>query len=115
MKLKMNIREVGEVTIVDLEGRIVIGEDMGNLRGAVLNILDGGKKKILLNLEEISFIDSTGVGQLVSSFVTARNRAASLKLLKPRPIVKGVLGITQIDTVIPSFAEEQMAITSFSP
>jgi anti-sigma B factor antagonist len=115
MSLTVSTRHVRDVAIVDLSGRIVLGDETGDLRGTVLKILDGGDKKILLNLEAVSFIDSTGVGQLVSSFVAARNRLASLKLLKPRQIVKGVLGITQIDTVIPAFAEEMEAISSFAP
>ena len=74
MSLKVNGRAVGDVTIVDLNGRIVLGEETGTFRDAVRQLLDEGKKMILLNLGDVSFIDSSGLGQFVSSHVTATNR-----------------------------------------
>jgi anti-sigma B factor antagonist len=110
----MNIREVGAVTILDLAGRIVLGEETGALRDAVGRLLQNGKKNILLNLDGVGFIDSAGIGQLVASYVAARNRTGNLKLLKLQPRVKGVLQLTQVDTVLPSFADEPAAVASFS-
>ena len=114
MKLQMNVREVGDVTILDLDGRIVLGDETGALREAVGRLIQTGKKNILLNLDGVGFIDSGGIGQLVSSYVTAQNQAASLKLLKLQPRVKGILHLTQVDTVLPSFVDESSAVASFS-
>ena len=111
----MSIREVGNVTIVDLSGRLVFGEETMALRETVTKTLEQGKKNILLNMEDVSFIDSTGVGQLISCYVTAKNRTANLKLLYgPKKIVRDVLHMTQLDTILPSFNDEKTAVSSFS-
>ena len=114
MSLKLNIREVGAVAIVDLHGRIVLGEETASLRETVGNMLEQGKKSILLNLADVSFIDSTGVGQLVSCYVTAENRGAMLRLLNTQKHIPDVLRITRVDTIIPRYADEKAAVASFS-
>ena len=115
MSLKLNIREVGAVAIVDLHGRIVLGEETASLRETVGNMLEQGKKSILLNLADVSFIDSTGIGQLVSCYVTAGNRGASLRLLNQQKNIPDVLRITRVDTIIPRYVNENAAVASFSP
>ena len=114
MSLKINVREIGDVSIVDLNGRIVMGEETASLRETVAKMLQEGKKNILLNLADVSFIDSTGVGQLVSCYVTAGNRGASLRLLHRQKNIPDVLRITRVDTIIPRYADEKAAVTSFS-
>lgn len=113
MRLTMNVREAGNVTIVDLNGRLVFGEETGGLRETVATILRTGKKNILLNLADISFIDSTGVGQLVACYVTAENSGASLRLVNRQKHVPDVLRLTRVDTVIPHYADEKAAVASF--
>lgn len=114
MSLKINIRKVGNVSIVDLHGRIVLGEETAGLRETVAQMLREGKKNILLNLADVSFIDSTGVGQLVSCYVTAENRGAFLRLVNTQKNIPDVLRITRVDTVIPRYADEKTAVASFS-
>ena len=114
MKLKTDVREVGNVTIIDLNGRIVMGEETASLRETVAKFLQEGKKNILLNLAEVSFIDSTGVGQLVACYLTAGNRGASLRLLNRQKSIPDVLRITRVDTIIPRCADEKAAVASFS-
>ena len=115
MRLTMKIREVGNVTIVDLNGRLVFGDETASLRETVAKMLHEGKKNILLNLADVSFIDSTGVGQLVSCYVTAENRGALLRLMNTQKHIPDVLRITRVDTVIPRYADEKTAVASFSP
>ena len=114
MSLKINVREIGNVTIADLNGRIVMGEETASLRETVAKMLQEGKKNILINLAEVSFIDSTGVGQLVSCYVTAGNRGAGLRLLNTQKNIPDVLRITRVDTIIPRYADEEVAVESFS-
>ena len=73
MPLKIDTREVSHVTILDIEGRIVLGDEIGDLRDAVRSLVAEGKKKIILNLVGVDYIDSSGVGELVGSFTTVRN------------------------------------------
>ena len=114
MSLKVNGRAVGDVTIVDLNGRIVLGEETGTFRDTVRQLLDEGKKKILLNLGDVSFIDSSGLGQFVSSHVTATNRGASLRLLNVQKRIHDVLQTTRLHTIFQTFADEKAALQSFS-
>ncbi len=114
MSLKVNVRAVGDVTIVDLNGRIVLGEESGTFRDAVRQLLDDGKKKILLNFADINSVDSSGLGQLVSSHVTATNQGASLKLLNVQKMMHDVLQITRLYTIFQTFADEKAAVESFS-
>ena len=81
MPLKIDTREVAHVTILDITGRIVLGEEIGDLRDAVRALVADGKKKIILNLSGVDYIDSSGVGELVGSFTTVRNAGGELKLL----------------------------------
>ncbi|MDA0206252.1 MAG: STAS domain-containing protein [Acidobacteria bacterium] len=115
MSLSVDTREVDGVVIVDLGGRITLGdESSGKLRKAVRDLLAQGNKKILLNLGEVSYIDSSGLGELVSSFSTASSQGASVKLLNLQKKVQDLLQITKLYTVFEVSTNEADAILSFS-
>ena len=115
MSLTVATREVDGVTIVDLGGRITLGDaSSGKLRESVREILGGGAKKILINLADVSYIDSSGLGELVSTYTTASNQDAAVKLLNVQAKVQDLLQITKLYTVFDSFDNEADAILSFS-
>jgi anti-sigma B factor antagonist len=106
-------REVDGVTVLDLSGRITLGEGSVQLRNAVRDLISKGQKGILLNLEDVNYIDSSGLGELVSAYTTAKNQAASLKLLKLTKKVHDLLQLTKLYTVFDTFDDEAIAIASF--
>jgi anti-sigma B factor antagonist len=114
VRLNASIRNVSGVSIVDLSGRITIGEGSGKLRDTIREILSQGQKKILLNLADVSYIDSSGLGELVSSYTTASNQGAKLKLVKVQAKVNDLLQITKLYTVFETFEDESKATMSFS-
>src|SRR5438105_3076593 len=99
MHMTTNIRQVGGVTIVDISGRIVLGEESAALRDLVCDLLSKGHKKILFNLGDVNYIDSSGLGHLVSAFTSARKQEGELKLLNLTNKVHHVLQITRLYTV----------------
>jgi anti-sigma B factor antagonist len=109
----MSMREVNGVVIVDLSGRITLGEASGKLRDTVRDLLSKGNKKILLNLGDVTYIDSSGLGELVSSYTTAANQGAKVKLLNVQKKVDDLLQITKLYTVFDSFTDESKAVASF--
>jgi anti-sigma B factor antagonist len=113
MPLNIQTREVGHVTILDVQGRIVLGDEIGDLRDAVRGLLALDKKKIILNLAGVDYIDSSGVGELVSSFTTVRNSGGELKLLNLTPKVQDILGVTKLYTVFDIRDDEFTAVKSF--
>ena len=121
MSLKYDIRQTGDVAILDLNGRLSLGEavafgpgsDVG-LSETIRELTKKGQKKILLNLAEVTYVDSSGVGQLVGALTTARNQGGDLKLLKPSSNVLDVLKTTKLDTVFDIRQDEAAAIQSFS-
>jgi anti-sigma B factor antagonist len=106
-------REVGPVTIVDLSGRISLGEGSALLRKTIRDLLDTGCSKILLNLGDVNYIDSSGIGELVSGFTAVRNREGELKLLNLTKKVHDLLQITKLFTVFDVYADEATAVRSF--
>jgi len=108
-----NTRRIEGVNIVDLSGRITIGEGTIVLKDAVRNLLQRNEKKILLNLADVSYIDSSGIGELVSSFTTVGNQGGKLKLLSLTKKVHDLLSITKLLTVFEVFEDEAKAIQSF--
>jgi anti-sigma B factor antagonist len=113
MPLKIAAREVGHVTILDVAGRIVLGDEIHHLREAVRGLVAEGKKKIILNLAEVDYIDSSGVGELVGNFTTVRNSGGELKLLNLTQKVKDVLHVTKLYTVFDIRDNEFTAVKSF--
>jgi len=113
VNLKTKIRQVDGIAVVDVSGRIILGEETKLLRETIQRLLGGGQKQILLNLGEVSFIDSAGIGELVSAFTSVRNRGGDLKLLKLTRRVHEVLQITKLYTVFDIRDDEEAAIRSF--
>ena len=114
MSVKMNNRQVGDVTVVDVSGRITLGEGSSELRDALRDLVAKGNKKILLNLGDVSYIDSSGIGELVSGFTSVSNQGGQLKLLNLTKRVKDLLQITKLYTVFEVHDDEAGAIRSFA-
>jgi anti-sigma B factor antagonist len=115
MKMTANTRLVGGVTIVDLCGRIVLGDGSTALRDLVRNLISEGNKKILLNLLNVDYIDSSGLGELVSAFTSMRSRGGALKLLNLSKRVQALLQITKVYTMFDITDDEATSVKSFSP
>jgi anti-sigma B factor antagonist len=111
--LRMNERDVSGVTVLDIEGRIVLGEESNSFREKVKSLLAAGKKKIILNLAQVSYIDSAGLGTLVATFHSARSQGATLKLTNLGAKFKEVLQVTKLMTVFDTYDSEDAAIQSF--
>lgn len=114
--LQISIRESGDVTIVDLRGRSTIDDDESELLNNHLQkLVTDGVSKLLLNLAELSQIDSSGVSTIVGAYVTVRGRGGDLKLLRPGGRVLEVLTALHLLEIIPSFEDETHALASFRP
>jgi anti-sigma B factor antagonist len=111
--MQITTREVSHVTILDLNGRITLGDETGRLRDAIHQLITDGKKKIILNLARVDYIDSSGVGELVSSFTTVRNSGGELKLLGLTKKVHDILHVTKLYTVFDIKDDEFTAVKSF--
>jgi anti-sigma B factor antagonist len=112
--MKSSTRQIDGVTIVDLSGRITLGEGSVILRDTVRELMGKGSKKILLNLGDVNYIDSSGIGELVSAFTTVRNQGGELKLLNLTKKVHDLLQITKLYTVFDVKDDETTAVKSFS-
>jgi anti-sigma B factor antagonist len=111
--LSIASREVDGVTVLDLNGRITLGEGSVQLRDAIRDLIGKGQKSILLNLSEVNYIDSSGLGELVSAYTTARNQGAALKLLGLTKKVNDLLQLTKLYTVFDIYDDEASAIASY--
>jgi anti-sigma B factor antagonist len=113
MSLKMGTREVKDIIIIDLSGRLTMGEACAAIREEVLDEVGHGFKKILLNLAEVSYIDSAGLGELTSAYTSVKNRNGQLKLLNLTKRVHDLMQITKLYTVFDVYDDERTAIASF--
>lgn len=113
MTMKANTRQVNGVTVVDMSGRITLGEGSVILRDTIRDLLSRGNKKILLNLGDVTYIDSSGIGELVSAFTSVRNQGGELKLLNLTKKVHDLLQITKLYTVFDIKDDEAAAVQSF--
>ena len=113
MALTIASREVDGVTVLDLSGRITLGEGSVQLREAVRDLISKGSKTILLNMGDVNYIDSSGLGELVSAYTTAKNQGAQVKLLNLTKKVKDVLQLTKLYPVFDVYEDEASAISSF--
>jgi anti-sigma B factor antagonist len=111
--LRMAERDVNGITVLDIDGRIVLGEESNSFREKVKGLLASGKKKIVLNLANVTYIDSAGLGTLVATFHSARSQGASLKLANLGAKFKEVLQVTKLMTVFDTYESEAAAIQSF--
>lgn len=113
MSVKLTTRQVGDVTVIDAAGRITLGEGASQFRDTIRDLSSKGSKKILLNLGDVSYIDSSGIGEMVSGFTTVTNAGGKLKLVGLSKRVKDLLQITKLYTVFDVYDEEATAIRSF--
>jgi anti-sigma B factor antagonist len=111
--MKASNRQINGVTVVDMSGRITLGEGSVVLRDAIRELVAKGQKKILLNLGDVTYIDSSGIGELVSAFTTVRNQGGELKLLNLTKKVHDLLQITKLYTVFDIKDDETAAVGSF--
>jgi anti-sigma B factor antagonist len=111
--LRMTDREVNGVTVVEIEGRIVLGEESNAFRERVKALLAANHKKIVLNMKNVTYIDSAGLGTLVATFHSARNQGAALKLANLGAKFQEVLQVTKLMTVFEVFNDETTAVQSF--
>jgi anti-sigma B factor antagonist len=114
VSVKLTNRQVGDVTVIDAAGRITLGDGASTLRDDIRDLAAKGDKKILMKLSEVSYIDSSGIGALVSGFTTVTNHGGQLKLLGLSKRVKDLLQITKLYTVFEVFDDEAAAVRSFT-
>jgi anti-sigma B factor antagonist len=114
MHMTANTRQVGGVTIVDISGRIVLGAESAALRGLICDLLTKGHKNIVLNLGDVNYIDSSGLGNLVGAFTSVRKQGGELKLLHLTNKVHDLLQITRLYTVFHILDDEALAVKSFA-
>ncbi|HUF05635.1 MAG TPA: STAS domain-containing protein [Aridibacter sp.] len=112
-ELNISERQAGDVTILDMSGKVTIGEGSVALRNTIRRLLGEGKKKILLNLSDVGYVDSSGIGELVSSFTAVNKESGSLKLLNLTQKIQDLLAITKLLTVFDTFDEEGEALASY--
>ena len=112
-ELDLNERQAGDVTILDLSGSVRMGEGAVALRNSIRGLIDGGKKKILLNLAKVGYIDSSGIGELVSSYTAINKEGGQLKLLNLTQKLQDLLTITKLLTVFDVYDSEEEALASF--
>ncbi|HYX41737.1 MAG TPA: STAS domain-containing protein [Pyrinomonadaceae bacterium] len=112
-ELNISERQAGDVTVLDLSGKITIGEGSVSLRSAIRRLIDEGKKKILLNLADVGYVDSSGIGELVSSYTTIGRESGQLKLLNLTQKIQDLLAITKLLTVFDVYEDEATALNSF--
>jgi anti-sigma B factor antagonist len=112
-QLEIQERQAGDVTILDMDGKITIGEGSTSLRTAIRRLAEEGKKKILLNLEKVGYMDSTGLGELIASYTTVSRDGGQLKLLQLSGKIQDLLVITKLLTVFDTYDKEEDALGSF--
>ncbi len=112
-ELNISERQAGDVTILDMDGKVTIGEGSVALRNAIRRLVGEGKKKILLNLSGVGYVDSSGIGELVSSYTTIQREGGQLKLLNLTQKIHDLLGITKLLTVFDYYHDESEALNSF--
>ena len=112
--MKIVERLVGDVVILELQGKILIGEGDDQLREAVTKLADSGKTKILLNLAEVPYVDSAGLGEVVRCYTTVSRKGGKLKLLNLTKKIQDLLAITKLLTVFETYESEPEAVKSFN-
>src|SRR5499427_7621219 len=114
MALHATHRDAGRVTVVDFSGRITLGEGSALLRKTIRDLLEDDRRLFLLNLGDVDYIDSSGIGELVSAFTAVRNRGGELKLLNLTKKVNDLLQLTKLFTVFEVYNDESSAVGSFN-
>jgi anti-sigma B factor antagonist len=114
MSLSVNVRHSGNVAILDLNGKITLGESTGLLRDNMQRVLAQGSKSIILNLAGVSYVDSAGLGELVGLYTTAKNQGGAVKLVSLQKKLHDLMQITKLHTVFETYDTEQQALASFA-
>ena len=112
-ELDVKERQAGDVTILDMTGEVRIGEGAISLRDSIRNLADQGKKKVLLNLAGVKYMDSSGVGELIANYTTIKRQGGQLKLLNLTDRIQNLLVITKLLTVFDTYENEAEALKSF--
>ncbi|MFQ5931095.1 MAG: STAS domain-containing protein [Nitrospiraceae bacterium] len=112
--MTINVREVGGVTILDLDGRLSVGDDVRELEAQVKQLLAERKLKLLVNLDKVSYVDSSGVGILVRCLTSAKAAGGDLKLVKPNKVIREIVKATNLVKILGVFDNEEEAIASFA-
>jgi len=110
--MKATVRQTGKVSVVDLSGRFTIGEGDTVLRQKIRELLENGQRQILLNLEEVPYMDSTGIGELIASYKDVKKKGGTFKLVKVSARVQKLLELTRLDGVLETFRDEKEALGS---
>jgi len=111
--MQINERKIGDVTILDMKGKMTLGDGDEMLRGKVANLVQAGDKKIVLNLGDVPYIDSAGLGEIVRTYTTVSRQGGALKLLNLTKRITDLLAITKLLTVFDTFETEAEAVKSF--
>lgn len=112
--MKFSTRKIGDVIVIDADGKILLGEGDVEIKQAVDNLLKQGHKKILLNLDKVPYMDSAGLGELIRCFTALRKSGGNFKLLSPNERIKDLLNITKLLNVFDCYDNESAALASFS-
>jgi len=112
MSLHIQIRETAQAAILDLNGRVTLGDGLTELRDSIREALSGNQKNIILNLAEVSYIDSSGLGQLIGSYATVTARGGKMKLVNLQKRVTDLMQITKLLTVFETYTTEEAALAS---
>ncbi len=115
MDLQISIRESGDVTILDLQGRATIGADSDLLNSHLQELIANGARKLLLNLADLTRLDSSSINAITGTYVSLGRQGGSLKLLRPCGRVRAVLRVVRLPDIIPTFEDEAQALASFRP
>ncbi len=113
MSFKATVRHTGDVSIVDLAGRLTLGDGSGTLRSTIKDLIAQGNKKVLINLKEVTYIDSSGLGEMISSYASVTNAGGQIKLLGSQDRVRDLLTVTKLYSVFEDFSNEAQAVASF--
>ncbi len=114
MSLKATVRHVGDVAIVDLSGRITLGEGSGLIRNTIKDLIRAGQKNILLNLKDVNYIDSSGLGEMVGAYASVSSTHGQIKLLNVHSKVTDLLQVTKLYTLFGTYSAEAEALRSFA-
>lgn len=114
MSFKVSVRHVGDVAIVDLAGRLTLGEGSGVLRETLKTLIAGGQKSIILNMKEVNHLDSAGLGEMVGAYASVSSSGGQIRLLNPQSRLHDLLLVTKLYSVFPSYTDEPTAVQSFA-
>jgi anti-sigma B factor antagonist len=114
MSFKASVRQVGDVAIVDLSGRLTLGEGSGILRNTIKELIARGDRRLILNLKEVTHLDSSGLGEMVGAYASVSNDGGQIRLLNAQSKLVDLLVVTKLLTVFPNFVDESEAVRSFA-